>query len=71
MARRSRPPKKDGWEIDGIATSKGAFNAIIDHCSASWATDENISASGPRFDGENVEEWRKNMSLKILIRNCI
>lgn len=63
-------PKKSGWEIDGLSTS-GAHHVIIDHCSFSWATDENLSASGPRFEGDNLEEWRKNTSYTITFSNNI
>jgi len=43
-------PRKSGWSPDGIAMN-GASHVIIDHCSTTWAVDENLSVSGPRYDG--------------------
>jgi pectate lyase len=50
--------KGSGWEVDAISTHDGAYNVIIDHCSATWGTDENLSASGSRFSGATPDEWR-------------
>lgn len=38
-------PKRGGWEPDGITTAGCATDVWIDHCSATWAVDENLSAS--------------------------
>lgn len=56
--------KRSGWEADAFSTV-GAYNVIVDHCSLTWALDENMSASGPRFNGANPDEWRKNTSHNI------
>jgi len=63
--------KLSGWEIDGITTSNGAHDVIVDHCSTSWATDENLSASGSRFSGDTPEEWREATSHRITFSNNI
>lgn len=52
---------RSGWEADAISTV-GAWNVIVDHCTLTWALDENLSASGPRFTGSSVAEWRRGAS---------
>ena len=53
--------KRSGWEPDAFNTV-AAHHVIVDHCTFSWAIDENMSASGPRFKGNTPEEWRANTS---------
>ena len=56
--------KRSGWEADALSTV-GARNVIVDHCTMTWGIDENLSASGPRFTGNSVEEWRRGTSHNI------
>lgn len=61
-------PKRSGWEADAISTVS-ANNVIVDHCTLLWAIDENMSASGPRFTGKTLEEWREGTSRNITFSN--
>ncbi|HEY5810068.1 MAG TPA: hypothetical protein VIT67_18995 [Povalibacter sp.] len=62
--------EKGKWEPDSFSTIN-AYNVIVDHCSLTWAIDENLSASGPRFTGKTPDEWRKNVSHDITYSNNI
>lgn len=63
-------PKWSG-DIDAITTVRGAFDVIVDHCSLTWATDENLSASSTRFLGEGEKEWMQAASRRITYSNNI
>jgi pectate lyase/lysophospholipase L1-like esterase len=62
-------PKRGGGDQDGLSTHGGAHDVVIDQCSFSWATDENLSASGPRFKGATPSDWRKATSHRVTFSN--
>jgi len=61
-------PHYSGWEADALSTV-AAHHVLVDHCSFLWALDENMSASGPRFNGKTLADWRANTSHDILFRD--
>lgn len=63
-------PLHSGWDEDAFST-QSAYNIIVDHCTLTWATDENLSASGPRFTGTTPDEWRAGASHRITYSNNI
>jgi len=63
-------PKWSG-DIDAITTVRGARDVIVDHCSLTWATDENLSASSTRFLGESEAHWMEAASRRITYSNNI
>jgi len=60
-------PHFSGWEADSFSTV-AAHNVVVEHCSFLWGLDENMSASGPRFEGRTLAEWRANTSHDIVFR---
>ncbi|MBI1407473.1 MAG: pectate lyase [Caulobacter sp.] len=63
--------KKSGNDFDAISTQGISYNVIVDHCTLTWGTDENLSASGPRFVGNTPDEWRAGTSRNITFSNNI
>ncbi len=60
-------PKRSGWEADALSTVRAA-RVVIENCTFLWGVDENMSASGPRFTGTTLEEWRAGTSHDIVFR---
>jgi hypothetical protein len=54
-----------GFEPDVTTDGPDAFNILFDHVSVAWGVDENLSVSGPRFDGA------AGTSHSVTIRNSI
>jgi len=63
----NREQKRSGWESDAIAvTGRNAYRVHIDHCSLTWAVDENASASGPRDKGHDATSKQVTFSNSII-----
>jgi len=60
--------KMSGRDFDAISTISG-HDILVDHCSLTWASDENLSASGPRFTGKTPDDWREGTSRRVTFSN--
>jgi len=57
-------PKGSGWEPDGMSTSGAPHDVWFDHCSCTWAVDENLSAT--TFKAPTGEPTRR-----VHLRDCL
>ncbi len=65
--------KQSGWEVDGMTIGK-AHDVVFDHVSATWATDETLSANAGGFNGgsgSTLPTWRENQAHRITFYRCI
>lgn len=60
-------PQRSGWEADALSTV-AAHDVVIENNTFMWAIDENMSASGPRFTGKSVADWRAGTSRNVIFR---
>jgi hypothetical protein len=67
MTGADNQPHFSGWEPDAFGTVS-AHHVLVEHNSFMWALDENMSASGPRFKGKDLAEWRANTSHDVVFR---
>lgn len=58
--------RKSGYENDVSIEGPQAYSVVVDHCSFSWGTDENLSISGPRYDGPEGTARRVTLSHNII-----
>ncbi|MBB5208933.1 pectate lyase family protein [Chiayiivirga flava] len=65
-------PKRAGVDFDAISLV-GGRDIVIDHNTLTWATDENLSASGPRFvdGGRTPADYRAGTSHRVTFSNNI
>ncbi len=59
-----------GWDFDAISVF-GGWQVVVDHCSLTWGTDENLSASGRRFVGDTPEAWGEGAAHRVTFSNNI
>jgi hypothetical protein len=60
-----------GWHPDAISSTTGTRDFVVDHCSLSWGVDENLSASGARFNGATPDAWRESTSHRVTFSHNI
>ncbi len=56
---------ESGWEVDSLVCEREAADVLVEHCSLTWGTDENLSVTGPRFAGETPDDWRAGTAKRI------